>query len=296
MRTLSFLGFFALLLGTVKAQNGQFDLRLQLKNTDCAGKKIQVALEIKAHNEKSSFLMGNANFRLTYDARQVNKPVLVRHHHFSSIGDQPDLNYGPLSLNGSVEGISRGVLSLNILYSGSEKGAASVGASWLPIATLEFEIVDVQRSDESIIQLNDDKTFPISGLSEIILKSGTNEFDYDAYAVKAGGIFESLSIKPFKAICSGSSPSVADGELVIPDGFSPNGDGVNDRFVIRNLGQLKAELTILDRNGTVILEDKDYQNTWDGRDRGRDLPAGTYFYSIRLSDGRKFVRSLTLSR
>jgi gliding motility-associated-like protein len=129
----------------------------------------------------------------------------------------------------------------------------------------------------------------------VVLKKNTAEFDYDTYIAKAGGVFENLTIKSISTLCSGSNPDAV-GELRIPEGFSPNGDGTNDKFTILNLGKLTAEITIFDRNGTVIYESKDYQNDWEGRDNNKNLPTGTYFYSIRLSDGRKFTRSMTISR
>lgn len=68
----------------------------------------------------------------------------------------------------------------------------------------------------------------------------------------------------------------------IPEGFSPNGDGVNDEFVIQNLSLFpETSLSIVDRNGSQVFETDDYQNDWDGtRENGESLPAGTYFYVI----------------
>ncbi|WP_171062819.1 gliding motility-associated C-terminal domain-containing protein [Larkinella sp. C7] len=278
-----------------EAQNGKFDVRLQLKKADCAQKKLLVAVEVKAHDEGSTFLMGNANFRFLYDAHLIKTPVIADQQNFTSQGENASLNYNPLSLNGSAERNASGIVSLNIIYSGSEQNATPVSTSWLPIATLQFDLVNPDEKAGTTLVWNDDKVFPVTGISEVVLKKNTPEFDYDTYVAKASGVFENLTIKSLSSLCSGSNPD-AEGELRIPEGFSPNGDGTNDKFVIVNLGKLAAEVTIFDRNGTVIYESKDYQNDWDGRDRNKDLPTGTYFYSIRLSDGRKFTRSLTLSR
>ncbi|MFC5409369.1 gliding motility-associated C-terminal domain-containing protein [Larkinella bovis] len=294
MKRFFFLLAFCTSFGA-KAQNGLFDVRLQLKKADCTNRKLQVAVEVKAHNENSSFLMGNANLRFSYDAQRIKAPTIVDQQNFTSLGEKASLNYSPLSLNGSVERSTRGIVSLNIIYSGSEHNATSVTTSWLPVATLEFDLVNAQDKAGTVIEWNDDKSFPVTGLSEVVLKKTGPDFDYDTYVVKASGVFENLTISSLANLCSGINPETA-GEFTIPEGFSPNGDGTNDKFVLRNLGGLTAEVTIFDRNGTVIFESKAYQNDWDGRDRNKDLPTGTYFYSIRLSDGRKFTRSLTLSR
>lgn len=53
-------------------------------------------------------------------------------------------------------------------------------------------------------------------------------------------------------------------------------------------------MQVFDRLGTVVYDSKDYQNEWDGStDRGRIAP-GTYFYTVRLSDGRRFSKPLTV--
>ncbi|HOY31508.1 MAG TPA: gliding motility-associated C-terminal domain-containing protein [Bacteroidales bacterium] len=72
--------------------------------------------------------------------------------------------------------------------------------------------------------------------------------------------------------------------LEIPNVFTPNGDGFNDYFVIRNLDKYPVNsLTIADRNGKVVYEVTNYQNKWDAR----DLNAGTYYYILSYKDSRK---------
>jgi gliding motility-associated-like protein len=80
----------------------------------------------------------------------------------------------------------------------------------------------------------------------------------------------------------------------IPQGFSPNGDGVNDVFVIRGISKYpNNKLTILNRWGNVVFEKDNYDNTWDGKSTqgirfgGDELPDGTYFYLFDLGNGEK---------
>ncbi|MDR1678710.1 MAG: gliding motility-associated C-terminal domain-containing protein [Prevotellaceae bacterium] len=82
--------------------------------------------------------------------------------------------------------------------------------------------------------------------------------------------------------------------VAIPEGFSPNGDGVNDVFDIRGIEQFpNNKVLIFNRWGNKVFEGKPYQNNWDGRNHeggniGNDeLPAGTYFYILELGDGSK---------
>lgn len=91
--------------------------------------------------------------------------------------------------------------------------------------------------------------------------------------------------------------------VFIPEGFSPNGDGINDRFVLRQVpAGTTVQLAVYNRWGQVVYQQNDYKNDWDGTANvgigatGQGLPDGTYFYRIQLSDGREFVRFLTLAR
>lgn len=90
----------------------------------------------------------------------------------------------------------------------------------------------------------------------------------------------------------------------IPDGFSPNRDGINDRFVvIRPFGSI-ISLEVFNRWGNVVYRSENYNNEWDGRglsqQGGGDLPEGTYFYIIRSKEiggkVQQFKGSLLLKR
>ena len=77
--------------------------------------------------------------------------------------------------------------------------------------------------------------------------------------------------------------------LSIPEGFSPNNDGINDFFVIRGIESFPDNtLIILNRWGNKVYEATGYNNEWDGTNKigtslaGRDLPQGTYFYILDL--------------
>ena len=289
-----------LLLGVVSvsfAQKGRYHVRFTVKSIDCSTAKVVIRVEVKASKADSTFLMGDANYRFDYDSRVIKNPQIISQENFSSIAPASDSRYNPQTLNGSTAGPTIGTVSLNTIYGGSGKGAKQVGTDWITVSCIGFDIINTQLVQSNCFGLtwHTDTTFPITGLNEIVLKKTNNSFDYDSETAKPGGVFESLKIASLVDICSGTQ-ATADGELMIPEGFSPNGDGSNDKFEIRNLGSLKAELTVFDRNGSVIYEDSDYQNDWMGRDKHGDLPVGTYFYSVRLSDGRKFTHSLTISR
>ena len=73
-----------------------------------------------------------------------------------------------------------------------------------------------------------------------------------------------------------------------PNVFSPNNDGNNDTWVIRNLQNYpQNELTVLNRWGNEVYKAKGYSGNWDGD----NLSEGTYFYvaSVKMCDGGEKV-------
>lgn len=71
-------------------------------------------------------------------------------------------------------------------------------------------------------------------------------------------------------------------DLFIPDGFSPNGDGVNDFFEIIGISNIPENiLEIYNRWGALVYSSEDYQNDWDGIYNGNELPEGVYFYVFK---------------
>ena len=75
---------------------------------------------------------------------------------------------------------------------------------------------------------------------------------------------------------------------IIPEAFTPNGNNINDLFVIGNLETFtERRLDVFNRYGNSVYESKLYQNDWDGTrsDNGQALPDGTYYYVLALDNG-----------
>ena len=73
----------------------------------------------------------------------------------------------------------------------------------------------------------------------------------------------------------------------IPNGFSPNGDGINDYFNIQNLYDvyLEHKLKIFNRFGTIIYEGNNSKKWYGHLDNsGEIVPVGTYFYYLELNN------------
>ena len=73
--------------------------------------------------------------------------------------------------------------------------------------------------------------------------------------------------------------------------FTPDGDGVNEFFVIRNLAAYKnLDLTVVNRWGNIIYQNDNYQNDWDGTWKGKPSDDGTYYYVIKEPNSGKTIK------
>ena len=94
-------------------------------------------------------------------------------------------------------------------------------------------------------------------------------------------------------ICSTAKVTIKVGEgaaCAVPSIITPNGDGINDLFVIPcfldDTNYPNSQISIFNRWGDEVYRSEiPYRNTWDGTFNGENLPAGTYFYIVNLGDG-----------
>lgn len=77
-------------------------------------------------------------------------------------------------------------------------------------------------------------------------------------------------------------------EIRVPNGVTPNGDGVNDVLVINGLSQFEHELLIYSRWGDLIFNASPYNNDWNGQSQsatyGDKVVDGTYFYILTYTN------------
>jgi gliding motility-associated-like protein len=79
-------------------------------------------------------------------------------------------------------------------------------------------------------------------------------------------------------------------EIIIPPGFSPNGDGKNDTWIIENImSYSNNNVKVFNRWGSKVFEANNYQNNWNGESTeggsSEKLPVGAYFYIIQINQG-----------
>jgi gliding motility-associated-like protein len=76
----------------------------------------------------------------------------------------------------------------------------------------------------------------------------------------------------------------------VMNAFTPNGDGINDRWLVTNGAACTNQIVVkvFNRYGNEVYSNENYQNNWDGTYKGKPVPDGTYYYVInyRLISGR----------
>ena len=91
----------------------------------------------------------------------------------------------------------------------------------------------------------------------------------------------------------------------IPEAFSPNGDGINDKFEIKGLAKYESvEIVIFNRWGNTVYQSGNYgegagtDGFWDGtaKSGGGTVPNGAYFYVLKLDGKEKISGSIYLDR
>ncbi|MES2630281.1 MAG: Ig-like domain-containing protein [Bacteroidota bacterium] len=90
-------------------------------------------------------------------------------------------------------------------------------------------------------------------------------------------------------------------DIFVPGGFSPDGDGVNELFIIENANGRQIQLQMYNRWGNLVYESRDYQNDWSGTSNkgatiGQNLPGGTYYYVMEVEGMEPVVGFITINR
>ncbi len=120
---------------------------------------------------------------------------------------------------------------------------------------------------------------PVTDLSNPdALRPQLTVMDDATYTLTATGLggctaSDDLTVKVFKPVKA-------------PNAFSPNGDGINDTWVLTNLADYPGcTIEIFNRNGQRVYQSTGYETPWDGTMNGHPLPLATYYYVIKLKNG-----------
>ena len=84
-----------------------------------------------------------------------------------------------------------------------------------------------------------------------------------------------------------------DAIILIPDAFTPNGDGINEKFEVKNYFTSSFQIKIYNRWGEVIFQSENPGISWDGNIKNAPAAAGEYIFKINTSDrsGKSLVKT-----
>ncbi|MHA4895109.1 Ig-like domain-containing protein [Pedobacter sp. PWIIR3] len=200
----------------------------------------------------------------------------------------PGVNYQVVSISAT------GTLKSNPAYNGSGTSSLLLATSTLAAkgtetATLKLRLVlGTEAGKFNNFAIADGYSVSTGTLTQ---DQSTNGLVPDPDATKPGDVSPS-ELTPI---------TLTKDPLKIPGGFSPNGDGINDFFVVENALGKTINLEVFNRWGNRVYRSKDYKNTWDGKTTegiyvGNEVPVGTYYYVIIIDGTEKKVGVLTINR
>ncbi len=141
------------------------------------------------------------------------------------------------------------------------------------------------------------------------ISGGVGPFTYslDGGSFSSDSVFTNLSSREYTLTMKDSRGCMAtitfviegQGDIDIPNGFTPNGDGINDKWMLKNVAKLypNCSVTVYNRWGSEVFASRGYTTPWDGTFKGKRLPDGTYYCIIELGDGTAPIKtSVTIMR
>lgn len=123
--------------------------------------------------------------------------------------------------------------------------------------------------------------FADAAATQLITSNTTGNFTIPQVAANTTVYFRVVAGGCYSAITMAQIKVVDETIIVIPNAFSPNGDGVNDAWRIEITGLLYVNsLKVFNRWGQEVLNTKQITTGWDGKINGKPLPVGTYYYIL----------------
>jgi gliding motility-associated-like protein len=167
--------------------------------------------------------------------------------------------------------------------------------------TKQYSVTPSGIATITTVKVND---FAGSDNSITISYSGTGEYEFslDGYSYQDSPIFKGLDAGIFWATArdkNGCGTSAAYKVYILdyPRFFTPNNDGYNDTWKIKNIETLsQSSIIIFDRYGKLLKQLNSSNNGWNGTFNGKQLPADDYWFAITFEDGKIIKGHFSLKR
>ena len=167
--------FFVLCTLTTFAQSGQFDVRFNQKDIQCANNTVLVDIDVRATSSQTTFNMSDQNFRFSYNRDAVQVGSITIAEQFLTGFVPPASFYDPHTLNGSIDTVA----SYNVVLGGGT--GQLITNDWLTVGTISFTILDNAKCLELIWHDSAPENFPPTFIGE---KVGN-----DLFAVAEGNYY-----------------------------------------------------------------------------------------------------------
>lgn len=143
------------------------------------------------------------------------------------------------------------------------------------------------------------REWQISSMPEFEIPENTfTELDFSYTFREQGTWYVRLAVADDSGTCTAESQTfevfIGDSKLMIPNAFTPHTTpGVNDEWKVSYRSLVEFDCHVFNRAGTEMWSTKDPSQGWDGKYKGKFVPAGVYFYVIdaRGADGVHYKRS-----
>ena len=173
--------------------------------------------------------------------------------------------------------------------------------------------ITVQSLPEVSIQSDKGTTVSKGDVVRLTATGGTSYQWDNAPGIVSGEQTATLTIRPqqnasYRVVVENAAGCSRDGSITISvvedfkvdatNILTPNGDGKNDRWVIRNIDSYpNNEVRIFDRAGRLVYQRRNYNNEWDGRLNGQPLAEGAYYYILTINNGARTAKgAITIIR
>lgn len=131
---------------------------------------------------------------------------------------------------------------------------------------------------------------------------GDYEFSLDGYTYQDDSSFSQVNPGIYNAVARdkngcGLSNSFLLYVLDYPRFFTPNGDGYNDLWIVKNIDQMPDySMSIFDRYGKLLKQMTQNTSGWNGIFNGQELPADDYWFTLLFVDGKSVKGHFSLKR
>ena len=207
----------------------------------------------------------------------------------NAVGGVEPYEYGFVFGSSVVHGISVYDRLHSGVYQVSVEDANGCGES-LSVSVMQPEKLDVDVivTAPSCKDFNDGSILisTVGGTEPYRFEMGGYSSDSSLYAGLRAGVYNVYVTDANGCMTNYSDIMVPESKIDcihIPNVITPNGDGVNDEWIIENIEMFpEAHIYVYNRWGQLLYHERGNGERWDGRYRGHFVPAGVYMYIIKL--------------